>query len=60
MPLGTPPSIHWIEEYDYDSDSDLGYFSEDDDAGDGIDLSDEALGDSSKYWYLTASLHRPI
>jgi hypothetical protein len=29
LPFKTPPDVQWIERYDYDSDSDLGYFSDD-------------------------------
>jgi hypothetical protein len=31
LPLDAPPETQWIEEYDYESDSDLGYVSADED-----------------------------
>jgi hypothetical protein len=39
LPFGSKSDAEWIEHYDYESDSDLGYFSDDEHSGTEVDTS---------------------
>ena len=42
LPFDTPPDAQWIEQYDYESDSDLGYLSDGEDSETSAISSEEA------------------